>query len=326
MRKLLLLFLSCLLVFSSCEKKEGYVCRDIYAMSTVISVNIPEGVKNADKLITDAEELIYSMEKLFSATDEKSEISTFNQSKYGCELSSDTLNVIETALDVAKNTKGAYDPTCLALTKLWNITEGGYLPVESEITEALKYTDYTLLSIEDNSLKKSSPAVSADLGGVAKGYTLGKCVELLQKDCSYGMISLGGNVGVWGKKPDSSKWNIGIKDPFDTSSVIGCFEIDEGYISVSGDYERFFEKNGVRYHHIFDTKTGYPVDNGVHSVAVYTNDAALGDALSTALFVMGYENTLSLYESKIYDFEALFVTDDGIFMTEGAKELFKLST
>lgn len=322
MRKLLLILLSCLLCLSACGSKSGYLSRDIYAMSTVISVNIPKDTENADKLFSETQELIYSLEELLSATNEESEISLFNQSEFGLQLNDETLSVITTALDVAENTNGAYDPTCLPLTELWDINNGGKFPKKDDIDIALKSVDFSLLTIDNGILIKTAPDVKIDLGGVAKGYALQKCVEKLSKDTEYGMVSFGGNVGVWGKKPDSSKWEIGIKDPFNTSDVIGFFKIDDGYVSVSGDYERFFEKDGKKYHHIFDTESGYPADNGIHSVAVYTKDAALGDALSTALFVMGYDKAIRLYESKIYDFEALFVTDEGLFMTEGAKEIF----
>lgn len=291
-------------------------------MSTVISVKIPKDTANVDTLLKNTEELIYSLETLLSATNENSEISLFNQADSELALSDDTLKVIRTALDVAANTGGAYNPACLPLTELWDISGGGYLPTEEEIATALSKTDHSLLNVSNNILSKSEHEIRIDLGGVAKGYALEKCVDYLRDKCEYGMISFGGNVGVWGTKPDSSKWEIGVKDPFDTSKTVGYFSIDQGYISVSGDYERFFEKDGVRYHHIFDTETGRPANNGIHSVAVYTKDGALGDALSTALFVMGYEDAVALYQSEIYNFEALFVTDDGILMTEGAKELF----
>lgn len=322
MRKLLLLALSALICLTSCQKKAEYISRDIYAMSTVISVKIPKNAKNGDALLKETEDLILSLEALLSATNENSEISLFNQSRSEIILSDDTAEVMKTAIDVAVNTRGAYNPACLSLTELWDISGGGYLPTEEEIAEALSKADYSLLTMDSNTLSKSDPDIRIDLGGVAKGYALEKCIEALRTDCEYGMISFGGNVGVWGTKPDSSKWEIGVKDPFDTSRTVGYFSIDEGYISVSGDYERYFEKDSVRYHHIFDTETGYPADNGVHSVAVYTRDGALGDALSTALFVMGYEDAVELYQSEIYNFEALFVTDNGILMTEGAKELF----
>lgn len=322
MRRFLLILFSLTLLLTGCSSTNGYSSRDIYAMSTLISLNISDKTKDCEKLLSKAEEMIYNYEKTFSVTNSKSEISLFNQSKSAKKLSDDAICVINTALDVAKNTKGAYDPTCFYLTELWNISGGGYLPNEDEIEAALLKTDYTLLCTEENLLKKDSPDIKVDLGGVAKGYVLQKTVEFLSKDAEYGMISIGGNVGVWGEKPDSSKWEIGIRDPFNTNDVVGYFQITEGYVSVSGDYERFFEENGVRYHHIFDPKTGYPVTNTTHSVAVFTDDAALGDALSTALFVMGYRDAVKLYESKTYKFEALFVTDDGLFMTEGAKKIF----
>ena len=158
--------------------------------------------------------------------------------------------------------------------------------------------------------------------GFGLGWIVCKVVTMLSEKAPYGMISFGGNVGVWGQKPTGGAWEIGIKDPFDTEGVVGKIRTDGGFVSVSGDYERFFEVDGKKYHHIFDPKTGYPVDNGLRSVAVYTKDAALGDALSTALFVMGYDKAMEFYNSGIYDFEALFITDNEILMTKGMEEMF----
>lgn len=322
MRKFIIILLSSLLLFSGCGQKDSYISRDIYAMSTVISINVPKSTKNAEELVSDAEEMIYSLEETFSATKKDSEISKLNSSNEGIAVSDEAAELFVLALDVAKNTNGAYNPACLSLTELWNISGGGYLPTKEETALALESTDHTAIEVKDNYISKASPNVKTDLGGVAKGYALEKTVMLLKENAEYGMVSFGGNVGVWGKKPDSSKWEIGIRDPFKAESVIGYLEIESGYVSVSGDYERYFEKDGIKYHHIFDTQKGYPADNGVHSVAVYTKNAALGDALSTALFVMGYQRSIELYESEIYEFEAVFVTDDGIFMTDGAKKIF----
>ena len=225
------------------------------------------------------------------------------------------------AIDIAEATEGAYDPTVLSLTELWNVTDGGYLPTESEVNMALSCVGHKELSLEGDIIVKTS-AVRVDLGGIAKGYALGRVVEMLSDEAPYGMVSFGGNIGVWGEKPGGGDWEIGIKDPFDTNKIIGKIVTDGGYVSVSGDYERYFEKDGKRYNHIFDPQTGYPVDNGLHSVTVYTEDAALGDALSTALFVMGYEKAMEFYNSGKYDFEALFITDDDILMTKGMEEIF----
>ncbi len=296
MRRFFPLLLMVVLCLTGCQPK-GYLSRDMYAMNTVISVNIPADVKGADALMEEAQLLIDGLEAKLSATREQSEISTG-------EYSDETLSVLDYAYEISRNTGGAYDPECLALTRLWRINDGGYIPDEEEISAALEKNDI-------------------DLGGIAKGYALQKTVELLSEKAEYGMVSFGGNVGVWGNKPDGTDWTVGIKDPYDTSSVVGKVILsDGGYIAVSGDYERYFEQDGIRYHHIFDPETGYPVYNGTHSTAVYTKDGALGDALSTALFVMGYDKAIELYNSGIYEFEALFVTDEGVFMTKGMEEMF----
>lgn len=315
MRRTVLIFLLLVFLFTGCTNGPSFVTKTFYAMNTLVSVTLGGSTEgHVSKVFEGAEQLVSELEAMLSATVEDSEIN-----KMG-ELSEETEELMTLALDVAKNTDGAYDPTCKALTELWNITNGGYLPSSAEIEKALEEVDYTAVTLENGVL--SSP-YAIDLGGAAKGYALGKTVEYLKKTTEYGKVSFGGNVGVFGKKPNGKAWEIGIKDPFDTSSVIGYISSeDEGYVAVSGDYERFFEKDGVRYHHIFDPQSGYPVDNGVHSVAVYTETAALGDILSTALFVMGYEDTVTLYEKNIYDFEALFVTDEGIKMTKGMEEIF----
>ena len=294
------------------------ISEDIYSMSTVITVSVPRNSENADELIAKAKELIYSIENSESVNINNSDIAKFNKSENGIEgVCEDTKSILTTALDLADKTKGAFNPCIGTLSSLWNITgENPTVPSDNSIKEAHSHTDYNSVLISGNMLLKSDSALKIDTGGITKGYALQKTVELLSQSAEYGTVSFGGNVGVFGKKPDGAKWKVGIKNPFDTSKEIGYIRIDDGYIAVSGDYERYFEENGIRYHHILDPETGYPVDNGVHSVAVYAKDATLGDALSTALFVMGYEKGVEFYRSGIYDFEALFITDDGVFTTD----------
>ena len=322
MRKIILLLLAALTLFTACAKEKGeYYTREIYCMNTVISINVPSDTKAVEGLCNEAVYNIYELESDLSVTMGESDVTKFNQSATEYAPKEDLLTLMQYALDMAKNTDGAYDPTVLPLTELWNITEGGYLPTDSEVAMALSTVGYGAVSIEDGKLLKSS-AVRVDLGSIAKGYALGKTVNQLSENIPYGMVSFGGNVGVWGTKPDGSLWEIGIKNPLDTEKIIGKILVSSGYVSVSGDYERYFEKDGKRYHHIFDPKTGYPADNGIRSVAVYTTDATAGDALSTALFVMGYDKAIELYNSGEYDFEALFVIDGDIKMTEGMEEMF----
>lgn len=322
MRKIIAVLLSIMLLFTACGGKKGeFYTRDIYAMDTVISISVPNGTKDVSDLTDRAVAYINTIEYATSAHRNDSELSRLNSTSGSYSASTELAEVMDKAIRIASDTDGAYDPTCLPIAGLWNIKEGGPVPAPSAIEYTLPFVNYKELAIQGNSVIKKS-AVSVDLGGIAKGYALEKTVNILKENAEYGMVSFGGNVAVWGQKPDGSSWEIGIKDPYDTESVVGKIKVDDGYVSVSGDYERFFEQDGVRYHHIFDPATGYPVNNGVHSVAVYTRDGALGDALSTALFVMGYEKAIEYYEKTDYEFEALFVTEEGIFMTEGMKGMF----
>ena len=322
MRRIIILMLCILAFFTSCVKKQdGYYTREVYCMNTVIDINVSPNVRNIEGICNDTIYYIYELESKFSANNTESFVSKFNLTSEPYNADSEFLDVMKYAIDIAQATEGAYDPTVLPLTKLWNITEGGYLPTETEVAMACSNVDHTALSVEGNMINKST-AVCVDLGGIAKGYALGKVVDTLSENIPYGMVSFGGNVGVFGEKPEGGAWEIGIKDPFDTEGIVGKIITDGGFVSVSGDYERYFEYEGKRYHHIFDPETGYPVSNGLHSVAVYTEDAVLGDALSTALFVMGYDKAMEFYNSGIYDFEALFITDDDILMTKGMEEMF----
>lgn len=322
-KRVLLVLISFVLLLSGCSAEKEYFTRDIYAMDTVVSISIPSSVDKAEKYCNDAVYYINELDGILSVTNSESELYKFNSTADAMTIEGDFLDVMRYTLDIAEKTEGAFDPTCYSLTELWNISDGGYLPTLTEVAMALSYVDHNALVLKDDSLSKTS-AVRVDLGGIAKGYALGKTVYMLSENVPYGMISFGGNVGVWGEKPDGSAWEIGIKDPFDTEKTVGKVILPElgGYVAVSGDYERYFEKDGKRYHHVFDPETGFPVDNGIHSVAVYTKDATIGDALSTALFVMGTEKAMEFYKSGIYEFEALFITDDGIEMTKGMEEMF----
>ncbi|MBQ3182509.1 MAG: FAD:protein FMN transferase [Clostridia bacterium] len=322
MRRSVILLICVLMLFTACAENENeYYTREIYSMNTVINVNVAPDVKNIEGICNEAVYYIYELEAKLSANVKDSAVSKFNSTSEPFKAEEEFLNVMHYAIDIANATEGAYDPTVLPLTRLWNVTEGGYLPTDSEVAMARSNVDHTVLSIEADAIIKST-AVCVDLGGIAKGYALGKVVRTLSEDVPYGMVSFGGNVGVWGEKPEGGPWEIGIKNPFNPEGIVGKIITDGGYVSVSGDYERYFEVAGKRYHHIFDPKTGYPADSGLHSVAVYTTDAAIGDALSTALFVMGYDKAIEFYDSGLYDFEALFITDNDLLMTKGMEEMF----
>ena len=166
-----------------------------------------------------------------------------------------------------------------------------------------------------------------DLGGIAKGYIADQVKEfLISGGASGGIIDLGGNILAFGRKPDGSDFRIGIQDPFGgRGSSIGVLTMKEGSLVTSGIYERFFEQNGRKYHHIFDVRTGYPVDNSLAGVSIMTQESAAGDALSTAVFALGLEKGMALVEG-MDGVEAIFITrDKEVYISSGIRESFTLT-
>ncbi|MBQ8577801.1 MAG: FAD:protein FMN transferase [Clostridia bacterium] len=317
----LLLFICAFTAFllSGCTgAAETYTDTAFFAMDTVITLRLPRETEfpwgTEENICSLVEDRVAVLESVFSRTKAGSEISLFNHAGAGnMTLSDETAAVLSAALSVAAATDGAYDPTVAPLSELWNITGASpAVPTDTAIRDALSRVGYEQLSLDGNTLSKTDGDVMLDLGGCAKGYACHAAVELLlDAGVSHGIVSFGGNIGVFGKKTDGTKWKVGIKDPASPDSVAGYLSVDAGYVSVSGDYERYFEENGIRYHHIFNRETGYPADSGVRSVAVFSTDAVLADALSTALFVMGAEDGMVLYDTGTFSFEAVWYLSDG---------------
>ena len=165
------------------------------------------------------------------------------------------------------------------------------------------------------------------IGGIAKGYAADLLRAQLEKEgVTSATLDLGGDVFVMGRKTDGSDWRIAVKDPADTESYLGVVSAADKFIVTSGVYERYFEENGVRYHHILDPKTGCPAESGLVSVTVLCENGAWADALSTACFVLGPDGALALRDDLAdqgTDFELILVTDDGrVRYTDGLADAF----
>jgi thiamine biosynthesis lipoprotein len=316
------------LLFSGCAldfEREEYRDDVFFAMDTYITVRMArEGVteKQLDETAAECERIVKELESVLSAHDPDSELYALNHSGMEAIGVSDTLErVLLTAYTVAERTAGAYDFTLGGLTELWNITDGGPVPPQHEINALLPHTGYYLITIDDpgNTVMRLDPKVRIDLGGIGKGVAADELVQYLETtDIPYGLVSVGGMIGVFGDKPDGTPYKIGIRDPDDPNGVLSYLHINDGFVAVSGDYERYFEENGTRYHHILDPYTGYPADSGLRETAVHCENGAMADALSTALFVMGADVLPDFYASG--GFEAVLVSDDGsITATKGMR-------
>ncbi len=336
----LILLTTTLLSCTNNVEKEYY---DAYftAMDTQITVRLArdsgqkDGRKNIyhedsflESIITECANIATQTEGVFSRTDENSLTYEINsQADSFFEVDSEFCELLNRSYDISAKTNGAFDITIGAVTELWNVTgDEPSVPSEESISEALLHTGKDKILLDGNSITKTDREAKLDFGAIAKGYALSKIIDYLKDtDVLYGLVSFGGNVAVFGTKYDSKdqiiKYKVGITDPTDTTKVVGYVYIENGYVSVSGDYERYFEADSVRYHHIMDPATARPAESDISSVSVICNNGSLADALSTALFVMGSEKALEYYESGIYDFEAVITLHDGTtIVTDGLNE------
>ena len=296
-----MLLMSIFLLFS-CSDKMNMYDTTIFALDTVITIKI----SNNREVLSDCSQMITDYENIFSRTIPTSDIAQFKEN-----VSESAIELIAKSIDIADKTNGNFNPALGTVTPLWHDS----IP---DIVD-LSHTDYTKISITDNKLSKSDSELQLDLGGIAKGYICEKVTDyLIAQGVYYGVLSFGGNISVFGDRT----WDIGIRSPYDTDDIVGNLHIDSGYVSVSGDYQRYFEADGKRYHHIIDPATGYPTDNGVNSVVVWCDDGTLADALSTALFVMGVDDGMKYHDSDIYDFEVMYITQDGLIMSDGFRQHF----
>ena len=207
--------------------------------------------------------------------------------------------------------------------ELWGFTTKNYrVPEHSEIAEVLKQVSYTNVEVNGQQVTLSDGA-SIDLGGIAKGYTSSRVIQIM-KDCGieHAIINLGGNVQVLGRKSDGSDWRVAIQNPDSESSYLGVLSTADKAVITSGGYERYFEQDGQVYHHIIDPQTGYPSESDLTSVTIVCSDGTTADALSTALFVMGLDGAKELYRSGLLDFEMILYDGSKVYVSEGIADSF----
>lgn len=320
--------ISALLMFfvTGCSNKldlEKY-SDSIFAMDTYMTIDLYG--ENAVKAADDIESKINKLEKMWSTTIEGSEIYRINNSSNNeTVISPETEDILNFVLNMSEKTEGALDISLYPIIKEWGFTTGDYkIPTNEEIAELLKNVDYSNIKINDNKVIVPDN-MEIDLGAVGKGYTGDIAVNIAKNNgIKSGLINLGGNVCAIGKKPDGSNWKIGLKSPFSDGNI-GVLEISDCSVVTSGNYEKFFQdKNGKKYCHIINPETGLPVDNGLASVTVIGNEGKLCDALSTALFVMGYDKAINYWKQNT-DFEMIIITQNKkIFITEGIENNFSL--
>ena len=301
----------CSFSFVGCGRSKEPVSKSDFYFNTVITITL-YGEENAS-YIDDCFKLASHYENLFSNTIADSDISKINNAGgTPVTVDDDTIELLQKGIYYGDLSLGQFDITIGKLSSLWDFpNNSGTVPSESDIEATLSTIDYHAIVINGNEVSLSNPDAMIDLGGIAKGYIADKMKDYLnEKDITSGMINLGGNVLTLGDKPDGSNYNIGIQKPFaEDGTVMAVLPVSDKSIVSSGNYERYFKKDGKIYHHILDPSTGYPIENNLNQVTIISDKSVDGDALSTTCYALGLDEGLKLIRS-MDNIEAVFITDD----------------
>ena len=288
------------------EDYGGFRSGITYAMNTVIEQKWYG--ESADTVYTGMETKIREIESVLSLHLSQSEIAAINENAgvQPVEVSQRTFDLLQRAKELSEQSDGAFDITIAPVVELWGITsDHPHVPTDEELAQAM-----ALMGLEDLVLDEEActayltrPGMAIDLGGIAKGWTADQLREYARElGAERGYVSLGGNLMIIGERPDGDPFKFGLRDPQgDASTYLGTVTLEDGCtMATTGGYERYFEEDGIRYHHVLDPRTGYPADSGLLSVAVISKDGTLADYLSTTLFVQGLEAAKAAAGSEDY--------------------------
>lgn len=323
---LIILLTTLMINLCGCVIKPTPVSKTIFCFDTYITLTIydNEGDFTSSQIIDDALELCKEFEEMLSKSIETSDVSKINNSNgEKVEINLPTYEIISHSLEYSQLTNGVFDITVAPLVNLWNVTsDNPSVPKEKDIKETLKYVDYKniITNYNDLSVSLNSTNTEIDLGAIAKGYIADWLKDsLVDSGVKSAIIDLGGNILTIGSKDDKN-FKIGIKKPFadEDDDIFATVEVKDKSVVTSGIYERYFKVNDNIYHHIIDTKTGYPVENDLYSVTVISDSSEDGDALSTSLLSLGSKKGIELLNTLDKNIEAVFITKDyEIILTDG---------
>jgi FAD:protein FMN transferase len=287
--------------------------------------------KNSRQAVDAACARVQEIHDRMSVYDKGSDVAKINENsgREAQKIHPDTFSLLKRSMEFSELSGGAFDITIRPLTELWGFGKNqNHIPTRDEIQRALPLVNYRDLLLDERHctayLVKAGQSI--DLGGIAKGYAADEVRRILQEHgVINALINLGGNIVAMGCREDSNPWRIGIQNPLSArGEYIGTLEASDKTIVTSGSNEQFFIRNGVRYHHIIDPRTGYPADSDLLSVTVLCSSSTDADALTTGIFVSGISDSMTLLKSA--DAQAIFIMQNkDLFLTEGLQSTFKRS-
>lgn len=322
---IILLILISILPFAGCNTvKAPLITEELYALDTIITINIYSGQHDS---IDYMENEIRRLESLLSVTDTKSDIYRINSNpdKF-TKVSDECFELIKTAVEVSKSTNGNFDITVYPAVSLWGFTTSEYkVPESTEILDTIDKIGYNKITLDEKNKSVKVPiGTSLDLGAIAKGYIADKAAEALtDKGVTSALLNFGGNIRLVGSKPQGEAFKIGIKAPF-SEGYFATLNAKDATVSTAGGYERYFEENGVRYHHILNPHTATPAESNVISATVIGDNGAVCDALATASFVTGASDINSI-TTQYPEYSFIILTENEVYLSKALEDDFKLS-
>ena len=314
MKRFAFIFLISISVFlASCRNgSQTKISESFSAMNTFMTVTVYAPSANAGRsACSQIQGRVFELERILSTTLSVSNVHYINQNKKLPDpLKPELLELLEFSDGMYKKTFGAFNPALYPVIREWGFTTEEYkVPDEQRIRELLLHTDFSRLC--DSGFYAGAPTdekMELDFGAVGKGLAADEAVSILEKNGIHSaVLDFGGNIQTLGRKPDGSLWRIGIKNPWQGDAVC-ALSVESKAVVTSGGYERFFvDKDGTRYIHIFDPKTGHPCNGDLESVTIFASSGKYADALSTALFVMGKNSAVDWWKNNP-DFDFIMIT------------------
>jgi len=331
--RLAIIILAITALLSSCKKETTIVSDTTFALDTIVQIKVYyDNKKDVDEeLIDNTFSLIRDLENTLSVHIEGSELYNIKENA-GIEpvtVNDITYSIIQDSVEYSDLTDGLFDITAGPLIDLWAIDPpDGYVPTDVELEDVLKLIDYNKIDLlEDNKVYLKEKDMIINLGAIAKGSIADEVKSyLIDNGVKSSFINLGGNVLLIGNKPDGSDFATGIQNPFDMrGAYLMALSISDVAIVSSGDYERFFVQDGLEYHHILNTQTGYPARTNIKQVSIIAPTSQMADALSTSVLLLGIKDGLELINS-IDGVEAIFITKDkDVYITNALRDKITLS-
>jgi thiamine biosynthesis lipoprotein len=298
-------------------------------MGTLVKITVvARSESNAQALATAGFAEIRRLEELLSTWIPTSELSRVNASAgvMPVHVSPDTLTVIQRAMQVAEMTGGGFNITIGPAVDAWRVTEGQRIPTESELESLRPLVDLQAVhvDVQERTIFLEKAGMRIDVGGIGKGYAADQAVDALRRAGAVaGVVALSGDIKTFGRLPGGKMFPVGIQHPREDGAVLAWIDLKDEAISTAGDYERFFEQDGVRYHHILDPRTLQPA-RSCQSVTVIAREGVWADGLDTGIFVMGPERGMELVE-QLPDVEAIIVDAEGrLLVSSGLKQRIRL--